>query len=404
MKDFYSLVAFFADIQELGAYRGPDASPTLRLPEMEVVDSLGRKRKTMITVATTPRTIRVLKRGDWMDETGEIVQPAVPHFLKPLDVTGRRATRLDLARWLTSPDQPQTARAFVNRIWYLFFGSGLCRTLDDTGAQGEWPTYPDLLDHLAVAFVETGWDVKRLVRAIVLSRAYRQASLDPPLLHERDPENRLFARQGRFRLPAEMIRDNALSISGLLVRTVGGPSAHPYQPDGYYAHLNFPKRSYKADTDLNQWRRGVYTHWQRQFLHPMLKAFDAPMREECTAQRPISNTPLAALALLNDPSFVEAARVLAARIVREGGTTDAKRLRWAWRTALSRSPDEREVSALTRLYQASRKHYAENTEAARQLVRTGLALSPSSLDAIELAAWTSVARAILNLNETITRN
>jgi hypothetical protein len=357
----------------------------------------------MITVATEPRTIRVLKRGDWLDDSGEVVGPAVPHFLKPLDVKGRKATRLDLARWLTAPDHPQTARVFVNRVWYLLFGGGLCRSLDDTGSQGEWPTHPELLDHLAVEFVASGWDVKRLVKTVVLSSAYRQSSLELPALRERDPENRLFARQGRFRLPAETIRDSALSVSGLLADRLGGPSAHPYQPDGYYAHLNFPKRTYKADTDANQWRRGVYTHWQRQYLHPMLKAFDAPSREECTAQRPVSNTPLAALALLNDPSFVEAARVLAARIVREGGPTEAARVRWAWRAVLSRAPAESEASALVRLYQASRKQYAGNPAAAKELLRVGLA-PPAEGDAAELAAWTSVARALLNLNETITRN
>src|SRR5438874_3804443 len=175
-----------------------------------------------------------------------------------------------------------------------------------------------------------------MVRLIVTSRAYRQSSVETAALHERDPENLLYARQSRHRLAAEMVRDNALAVSGLLVLDVGGPSAKPYQPAGYYRHLNFPAREYKADADARQWRRGVYTHWQRQYLHPMLKAFDAPTREECTAQRPISNTPLAALTLLNDPSFVEAARVLAARLLREGGTTEAERVRWAWRTVLSR--------------------------------------------------------------------
>jgi hypothetical protein len=405
-KNFYSLAAFFADIDELGAYRGPDKSPTLRPPEMEVPSPLdpSRKRLTMVTSAVKPRTIRVLKRGDWMDESGEIVEPAVPHFLKPLDVKERRATRLDLARWLTAPDHPQTARVFVNRLWYLFFGSGLCRTLDDTGSQGEWPTHPELLDYLAVEFIESGWDIKHMVRLMVRSTTYRQSSLETVQLRERDPENRWFARQGRFRLPAEMIRDNALALSGLLVHRPGGDSARPYQPDGYYAHLNFPKRTYQADPDANQYRRGVYVHWQRQYLHPMLKAFDAPSREECTAQRPISNTPLAALTLLNDPSFVEAARVFAARIIREGGTTEAERTHWAWREVLSREPSEREVAALLRLYRQNRAQYESDRGAAQQLVAVGLAPPPNGVDVAELAAWTTLARALLNLNETITRN
>jgi hypothetical protein len=214
----------------------------------------------------------------------------------------------------------------------------------------------------------------------------------------------LFAVQGRFRLPAEMIRDNALAVSGLLVERLGGPGARPYQPDGYYALLNFPKRTYRHDADDNQYRRGVYVHWQRQYLHPMLRAFDAPSREECTAQRPITNTPLAALTLLNDPSFTEAARALASRIMREGGAEEGARIRWAWRVVLTRAPSEREVDALARLYRRSRAEYEADPAAAKRLVGVGLAPVPEDLPAPELAAWTAVSRALLNLNETITRN
>ncbi len=405
-KDFYSLESFFADIQELGAFRGPDQSPTKRPPEIDVAYPLdpAHTGRTMITVAVAPRTIRVLNRGDWMDDSGEVVRPAVPQFLKPLAVEDRRPTRLDLAKWLTAPDHPQTARVFVNRVWAQFFGAGLCRSLDDTGAQGEWPTHPELLDWLAVEFVEGGWDVKRLVRSIVLSSAYRQPSRETPAARGCDPENRLFARQGRFRLPAEVIRDNALAVSGLLVRKLGGPSARPYQPDGYYAYLNFPKRTYKADTGEGQYRRGLYTHWQRQYLHPMLKAFDAPSREECTARRPVSNTPLQALALLNDTSFVEAARVLAARTVREGGAADADRIRWVWRTVLSRPPTGREADVLARLYRQSLQQYESDRAAAEALLGVGSAPRPAGIDAAELAAWTAVCRTLLNLNETITRD
>jgi hypothetical protein len=404
-KDFYSLQAFFADIQELGAYKGPDQTPTKRPPEIQVPAPLDPSRKalTMITVAVPPRTIRVLKRGDWMDETGAVVEPAVPHFLQQLDGK-ERANRLDLARWLTAPDQPQTARVFVNRLWYLFFGNGLCRSLDDTGSQGEWPTHPELLDYLAVKFIASGWDMKHLVQSLVLSSTYRQSSLETPGLRQRDPENRLFARQSRSRLPAEMIRDNALLVSGLLVERPGGPVARPYQPEGYYDHLNFPKRTYKHDTNAGQYRRGVYMHWQRQYLHPMLAAFDAPTREECTAQRPVSNTPLAALTLLNDPSFLEAARVFAARMIREGGTAEAQRLVWAWREVLSRAPSEREAAALAKLYRQNYQQYNADREAARQLIGVGLAPQPEGIDVADLAAWTAVARALLNLNETITRN
>jgi hypothetical protein len=338
-----------------------------------------------------------------MDTSGELVEPGVPEFLKKLDVKGRRATRLDLARWLVARDHPQTARVFVNRLWYLFLGAGLSRNLEDTGAQGEWPTHPDLLDWLAVEFVHSGWDVKHLVRLIVTSRTYRQSARETEPLRRADPENRLFARQANVRLPAELIRDGALAASGLLLSQVGGTSARPYQPAGYYVHLNFPKRTYKHDIGPGQYRRGVYTHWQRQFLHPMLRAFDAPSREECTAQRPVSNTPLQALTLLNDPTTVEAARVLAARLLRESAGDEA-RIRRAWRLVLARQPQRREVAALLRLLQASRVQYRDDPAAAKELSRVGLAVLPEGVDVVELATWTAVARVLFNLDETITRS
>ncbi len=408
MRDFYSLAAFFADVQETGNFPGAgNTSPTRRPPEIEVrspLDPDGPTRRTMVTVAVKPRTIRILNRGDWMDESGEIVSPAVPAFLPQPAIDGRRPTRLDLARWLTSSEQPQTPRIFVSRLWYLFFGHGLSRVLEDTGSQGEWPTHPKLLDWLAAEFIESGWDVQHMIRLIVQSRAYRQSSRVPPLLRERDPENRLYARQERFRLPAEMIRDQALVVSGLLAARVGGRSVRPYQPAGYYAHLNFPRRKYLPDDGDNLYRRSVYTHWQRQFLHPMLRAFDAPSREECTPRRPRSNTPLAALTLLNDPTFVEAARVFAARVLREGGATDEERVAWAWRQGLSRRPEAREVAVLRELLGATRSAYRDDEDAARRLIATGAAKAASDLDARDLAAWAAVARAILNLGEMITRS
>jgi len=453
-KDFYSMAAFFADIDEAQHFRkGTNTLPTARPPEIKVLtrrerallaslegalhrldaqqknlsaESLAaqelRQRKqdvekqrdeirknarlTMITVSITPRTIRVLPRGNWLDDSGPIVQPAVPEFLGSLQVGRRRATRLDLANWLVDPKDGiglLTARVMVNRLWYLCFGQGLARVLDDFGGQGEPPSHPELLDRLAHEFVESGWDIKHMMRLLVTSRAYRQRSAADSALRQRDPENRLLARQAAFRLPAEMIRDNALAISGLLVHRLGGPSVKPYQPEGYYRHLNFPKRTYQHDIDERQWRRGVYVHWQRQYLHPMLKAFDAPSREECTAQRPRSNTPLAALVLLNDPSFLEAARVFAERILREGGDTTETRLHYAFRRALSRLPDAQEQKLLTELVAGYRQEYAANPEAARQLIATGQAPVAADLNAAEWAAWTGVARTILNLSETNTR-
>lgn len=383
---------------------------------------------TMITKPLAkPRIVRVLARGSWLDESGPAVQPTLPAFLntpivKNHDETQnvstsenekqsepKTLTRLDLANWLTKPRSQGgtgefTARVQVNRFWQLLTGSGLARVLDDFGGQGDPPVHPELLDQLAIEFFESGWDVKHMMKLIAMSHTYQQSSVARPELHEIDPDNRLYARQTPIRIPAESIRDNALAISGLLVRDLGGVSVKPYQPVGYYSHLNFPFRKYTADTDSRQWRRGLYVHWQRQFLHPMLKAFDAASREECTAQRPVSNTPTAALALLNDPTFVETARVFAQRIMKEGGSNDAERLRWAFQNATSRKPTEEESAILSQLLAKHRIHFKDHSEEAKKILQSGMTPADASLDTQELAAWTSVARAILNLNEVITRN
>jgi hypothetical protein len=239
---------------------------------------------------------------------------------------------------------------------------------------------------------------------MVTTNAYRQSSLPRKELDAVDPDNRLVARQSRFRLDAEEIRDNALAVSGLLVEQVGGGVSRPYQPAGYYAPLNFPEREYQPSPDREQFRRSVYVHWQRQYLHPWLLAFDAPTREECTAQRPISNTPTAALVLLNDPSFIEAARALAERTLTTAASNDERRLQWAWRTATGRQPTAEEQGLLEKLLAKHRKHYAEHPDAANQLVSVGISQRDDGENAAELAAWTSVTRALLNLNETISRN
>jgi hypothetical protein len=359
---------------------------------------------TMITQARKPRQVRVLPRGNWMDKSGAVVQPHVPHFLRQLDVGGRRANRLDLAQWLVASDQPLTARVLANRLWQRYYGVGLSKTLLDVGSQGEWPPNQELLDWLAVEFMESGWDVKHLVRLMVTANAYRQSSLPRPEIEADDPENRLVARQSRVRLDAEQIRDNALAVSGLLVMQTGGGVSRPYQPAGYYAPLNFPEREYQPTLDTEQFRRSLYVHWQRQFLHPWLLAFDAPTREECTAQRPISNTPSAALVLLNDPSFVEAARSLALRVLTEPASTDPDRIQWAWRTVAGRQAKSEEAALLQSLLDKHRKHFGEHRDAADKLIAVGISKPDDDVDAAELAAWTSVSRALLNLNETISRN
>jgi len=376
----------------------------LRSADVRKAELLLTIPQSLITTTQPPDPVRVLPRGNWLDESGEVVEPAVPHFLPQIETEGRRATRLDLARWLTSPENPLTARVFVNRQWKLFFGQGLARTPEDLGSQGEWPTHPELLDWLAVEFVESGWDVKRLVRTLVTSATYRQGSHASADVVERDPDNRLYARQARFRLDAEMVRDNALAVSGLLSTRMGGPGVHPYQPRGYWAYLNFPPREWDDSAGEDQYRRAIYTWWQRTFPQPSLAAFDAPSREECVAERTRANVPQQALALLNDPTYVEAARVFAERVLREGGTTFESRLRWAYARALGRAPRTEEVRLLAELLQKHRAHYRSDPGAADRLVRVGMAPLAAGLDVVELAGWTSVARAILNLPEVITRS
>ncbi len=357
---------------------------------------------TLVTKTVEPRMVRILNRGNWMDETGDVVQPAIPDWLGGIASSDkRRLTRLDLAHWVTSRDNPLTARVTVNRLWKLFFGTGLSRNLDDLGAQGDWPSHPELLDWLAGEFIDSGWNIKHMIKLMVMSDAYQQSSFVPPVAAELDPYNRWLSHQGRWRLDAEMVRDAALSISGMLVDSIGGTSVKPYQPAGYWAYLNFPQREWKNGTGDELYRRGLYTHWQRQYLHPSMAAFDAPSREECTATRSRSNTPLQALVLLNDPEYVEAARVFAQRIL-DAEPNDEGRVEWALREALGRSSRAGESELLLSLLTKHRE--ATKADEAKPLLSVGESPLRKDADVIELAAWTSVARVILNLHGTITRN
>ncbi|MCB1125645.1 MAG: DUF1553 domain-containing protein, partial [Verrucomicrobiae bacterium] len=359
---------------------------------------------TLMTVAGEPRETRVLPRGNWMDDSGEVVQPAPPEFLAGPANPDVRQTRLDLARWLVSRDNPLTARVMVNRLWRLYFGVGLSKNVTDFGAQGEWPVHPELLDWLAAEFMDSGWDLKHMVRLMVASATYRQSVQGSPESFERDPYNRLYARQSRIRLPAEMVRDNALAVSGLLVDRVGGPSVKPYQPAGYWDQLNFPKRTWEHDHGDSLYRRGLYVFWCRTFLHPGLQNFDACTREESSAERTPSNTPLQALTLLNDPAFVEASRVFAGHIVQEGGAGAEARVEWAVQRALSRAPTPAEREVLLRLLRSEQASYEANPEEATKAVAVGEAGPESGPKPVEVAAWTAVARTLLNLDEAIVRN
>lgn len=399
-----------AQKKDLAAYYRTIA-PLLEPTRKAIGDLQGQKAQlesampsTLISQPVPPRPIRVLPRGNWLDDSGPIVSPAVPATLGTLAVKDRRATRLDLANWLVSRDNPVVARVFVNRLWKLAFGQGIVTSLEDFGAQGAWPTHPHLLDWLAVEFIEGGWNVKATLKRFVMSGTYRQSSVADEALRQKDPANNWLARQGRFRLDAEVVRDNALAVSGLLVRQIGGPSVKPYQPAGYWIHMNFPKRDYADDHGPNEYRRGLYTWWQRTFLHPSLLAFDAPTREECTVNRPRSNTPLQALVLLNDPTYVEAARAFAERVIRDGGNDVAPRIEHAYRLALSRKPRPAEATVLAKLYERQIAEFRADPASAREALNVGDRPAPRDIDTNELAAWTSVARAILNLYETTTRN
>ena len=371
--------------------------------EREIDECRGGKAMTTVSEQWEPLVVRVLARGNWQDENGEVVVPGAPHFLPQIPAEKeRRLTRLDLGKWLTSAGNPLTARVFVNRLWAQLMGIGLSATVDDLGAQGEWPSHPELLDWLAVEFRESGWDVKKLIRLIVSSATYRQSSVLRPEVLVRDPQNRLRASQSPRRLDAEFVRDNALTISGLLVGDLGGPSAKPYQPPGYYANLQFPDRDYVANSDDRQYRRGVYMHWQRTFLHPMLANFDAPSRDECAVFRTQANSPQQALTLLNDPTFVEAARTWAVHLLGEGGD-DAVKLDRAFHSALGRAASAEESGPLLKFLAKQRTAYALKVEQASALLRTGLSPLPPEDQRVEVAAWTQLCRVLLNLHETITR-
>ena len=394
-----------AGIVRLRAQLAPKAKPTPELAALE--KERGGLLKAIPSVPATlsakPRDIRLLNRGDWTDKSGPIVSPATPAFLTAgTGSTTARPTRLDLAKWMVAKENPLTARVFANRLWARLFGTGLSKDSGDLGLQGEYPSHPELLDWLAIEFTDHQWSVKHLMRTILLSRTYQQSSTPTPALAETDPQNRLLARQSQLRLPAELIRDNALAVSGLLHPAIGGPSAKPYQPAKYYRHLNFPPREYQADSGPQLYRRGLYTHWQRTFLHPMLKAFDAPAREECTADRAISNTPLQALNLLNDPAFTEAARALATRLLQEP-EGEANLVARAWLRCLGRPPTDEESRILGEFHTEELARFTASPADAAAFLKVGQSPAPATLPPAQLAAATSLARTLLNLHETITR-
>ena len=353
-----------------------------------------------------PRDTFVLARGDYRNKTDKVL-PGVPAVLPPMHTGDRPANRLDLAKWLVDPQHPLTARVAVNRFWQVYFGYGIAKTLEDFGSQGEQPVHPELLDWLATEFIRTSWDVKAMQRLIVTSATYRQSSKVSLQLLEKDPENRLLARGPRFRLQAELIRDNALAVSGLLSESIGGPSVLPYQPAGIWEELafgdGFSAQEYVQSHGKDLYRRSMYTFWKRSAPPATMSTFDAPDREKCAARRSVTNTPLQALALLNDPTFVEAARALAARTLREGGRDVAGRINYAFRLATGRRTTPAELKVLRDLLNQQMIAYTRDGKAVQDLLGIGESKVPDELKKNELAAWTIVASTILNLDETVTK-
>ncbi|MDO8541285.1 MAG: DUF1553 domain-containing protein [Opitutaceae bacterium] len=377
--------------ERAAAARGAEESFRAKLPKTLVMQEPAK-----------PRPTYVLKRGQY-DQRNEEVEPGVPSMLPPLSA-GVPSNRLGFAQWLTSPTHPLTARVAVNRLWQQCFGVGLVATGNDFGAQGELPTHPELLDWLAVRFVESGWDVKQMLRLMVTSAAYRQTSIATAGLLQRDPENRLIARGPRFRLPAEMVRDQALAASGLLVERIGGPPVKPYQPPGLWEAVSYNgELSYEMDRDDGVWRRTVYTYWKRTAPPPGVQVFDGPTRETCVVRRARTNTPLQALLLLNDETYVEAGRGLAAAVLAENEPAGDDVLRRIFRRVTSRFPEADELTVLRRLHERQRVRFTADRKAAQRLINVGVSPRGRERDPIELAALAVVGQTILNLDEAVMR-
>jgi hypothetical protein len=389
------------------------APEALRRSNAELAELKRQKAELEKVIPTTmvmgelekPRETFVLARGDYRNKT-ERVDPGVPAVLPPLP-RGVKSNRLALARWLVDPSNPLTARVTVNRFWQMYFGAGIVKTSEDFGSQGEPPVHPELLDWLATEFQRTGWDVRALQRLIVTSATYRQSSKVTPEQLEKDPENRLLARGARFRLPAEVVRDSALAIAGLLNGEIGGPGVRPYQPKGLWEELafgdGFSAQTYIQSSGADLYRRSMYTFWKRTAPPPSLTIFDAPDREKCASRRSLTNTPLQALVLLNDPTYVEAARGLAARVLADAGKKGHSRFEYAFRLATARGPSPSEVAMLRGLYSRQLARYRADPEAAAALLHVGEFKPGIKIDRSELAAWTTVASVILNLDETISK-
>jgi len=447
--DYYSLTAFFADIEEKGIYDNYDEREHLKYfyrnidevknlkQQQEHVAELKKKMDSSseansaeashdakmhlrysnklnyfqrsliaspITIHTTPRETRILRRGNLDDTGGTVVLPKLPDIFAYENKTHKKLNRLDLATWLVSKNNPLASRVFVNVLWGMYFGKGFSETYQDLGAIGQWPSHPELFDWLSADFIENNWDIKRLIKTIVMSHTYKQSSMTREDLDKVDGLNVLLGRQNPTTIAAEFVRDNALAISGLLqLKQTGGPSIRPYQPEQYLKSLIPPASFYFVDNNINQFKRGLYVHRQRSAPHPSLLAFDAPSRRHCVAKRNYSNTPLQSLALLNDPTYVEASRKFAERIINNKANSIEDKIKWAYFETTSRVASETIINTLKNLYEINHLHYANNKQDARLIMTQGIMKPDPKLQIIDIATWSAIARCLMSLQETITR-
>lgn len=366
-------------------------------------EALERALPTVMVMAELPerKATHILLRGEY-NKPGEVVEPGLPGFLPPLPA-GSPNNRLGLAQWMTAPDNPLLARVNINRVWQMIFGTGIVKTTEDFGSQGEWPSHPALLDWLATEFVSSGWDLKHILKLLVSSAAYRQDSAATPELNQRDPDNRLLARGPRLRLPAESIRDQALLTAGLLTEKIGGPSFKAYQPAGLWAEQAMQDMDYKQSHGPELYRRSLYTFWKRTISPPMMINFDASTRESCQVRENRSNTPLQALNLMNDVTFLEAGRHFGRRMLSEGGNTDESRLRYGFQLLLSRAPRPEELLILSSSLSYHRDYFSSNPTRIEAYLAQGESPRAQGLAPAEQAAYMALGSLLLNLDEAVTK-